>query len=109
MASVAGLRGISGSPAYVASKHAVVGLTKNTATDFGHRSIRVNAVAPGMTETPMLASIEQSFTGDMSFASQALKRKGTPEEIANVIVFLLSDESSFVTGAVWPVDGGWTA
>ncbi|EXJ75457.1 uncharacterized protein A1O5_02153 [Cladophialophora psammophila CBS 110553] len=109
VASVAAMLGLSGCPAYVASKHAVAGLTKNTANDYGCRNIRVTAVAPGMTEIAMLSSVEESFEGDMAFAAQALKRKGKPEEIAHVIVSLLSDETSFVIGALWPVDSGWTA
>ena len=76
MASVAAIFGLRDSVAYVASKHAVVGLTKSTATDFGHQNIRVNAVAPELIETPMLRGIKEAWNTEVTFAEQALARKG---------------------------------
>jgi NAD(P)-dependent dehydrogenase (short-subunit alcohol dehydrogenase family) len=109
-ASVAGLVGGT-SPAYSASKHGVVGLTKTAALDYATRGIRVNAVCPGVIRTPMidrvLASrpeVEQVF-----LACEPVGRFGTPEEIAAAVVWLSSDAASFLTGVALPVDGGWVA
>ena len=108
--STAGLIGIPNRPVYVASKHAVVGLTREMAIEFAGRGIRVNAVAPGMILTPMT----KSYFADPADAerirhSMPLGREGRPEEIAAVILFLASDDASFVTGAIIPADGGFTA
>jgi NAD(P)-dependent dehydrogenase (short-subunit alcohol dehydrogenase family) len=110
-ASVAGMIGFAGLPAYVASKHGIVGLTKTTALEFATQGIRVNVVCPGVIQTPMIdrltgktkEAIEQ-FTG-----LEPMRRFGLPEEIANAVVWLCSDEASFVTGHVMAVDGGFTA
>lgn len=109
MASVAGLFGLAGAASYIGSKHAVVGLTKSTASEVGHRRIRVNAVAPGFIETPMLRATDEANGHPHDLTNQALQRHGKPEEIARVIAFLLSDDASFVTGTCLPVDGGWSA
>ena len=108
--STAGLIGIPNRSVYVASKHAVVGLTREMAIEFAGFGIRVNAVAPGMILTPMT----QSYFADPADAerirhSMPLGREGRPEEIAAVILFLASDDASFVTGTVIPADGGFTA
>ena len=108
--STAGLIGIPNRSVYVASKHAVVGLTREMAIEFAGRGIRVNAVAPGMILTPMT----ESYFADPADAerirhSMPLGREGRPEEIAAVILFLASDDASFVTGAIIPADGGFTA
>jgi 2-keto-3-deoxy-L-fuconate dehydrogenase len=96
--------------AYIASKGAVVSLTRTMALDYVADGIRVNAVAPGATDTPM---IERAFARgtdpDALRERHAMKRLAKPEEVAAAIVFLASDEASFVTGTVLPVDGGWLA
>jgi len=108
-ASVAGLRSLPGCPLYVASKHAVVGITKAVAKDVGPRNIRVNAIAPGGVDTPLLREFVVTMGHKQDKSQQALARRADPEEMAKVIAFLLSDEASFVTGAVWLADGGWSA
>lgn len=110
-ASIAGLVGFPNIPAYVASKHGVIGLTKNAALEYAKQNIRVNAVCPGVIKTPMI----DRFTGkdkevEKQFASQEpIGRLGLPEEVAEAVIWLCSDSSSFVTGNAIPVDGGWTA
>jgi NAD(P)-dependent dehydrogenase (short-subunit alcohol dehydrogenase family) len=106
-ASVAGIRGIPNSSIYVASKHAVVGMTKSAARENGHRNIRVNAIAPGTIDTPMVQKIEAGIGSRLNTKVQCLDRHAQPEEMATVIAFMLSDEASFVTGACWSADGGW--
>lgn len=107
-ASGAGLMGFANLPAYVASKHGVVGLTKSVALEFARKGIRVNAVCPGSVRTPML----EGFTGGDEAALQGMGkmqpigRLGTPEEIADAIAYLCSDAATFVTGVALPVDGG---
>ena len=110
-ASVAGLVGFQGLSAYVASKHGIIGLTKTAALEYAQLGIRVNVVCPGVIQTPMIDrltgkkkdSIEQ-FTG-----LEPVGRFGEPEEIANAVLWLCSDEASFVTGIAMPVDGGFVA
>ena len=110
-ASVAGLVGTRGGSAYCASKHAVVGLTKSTALEFAKKNIRVNAVCPGIIETPMLQRMikETGMTQESVVNQEPLGRLGMPSEIAESVVWLLSDQASFVTGIALPVDGGYTA
>jgi NAD(P)-dependent dehydrogenase (short-subunit alcohol dehydrogenase family) len=108
-ASVAGLVGFLNIPAYVASKHGVIGLTKNAALENAKTGIRANAVCPGIIKTPMI----DRFTGndkeiEKQFAAQEpIGRLGEPEEVAEAVVWLCSDKASFVTGTALPVDGGW--
>lgn len=115
LSSVAGLIGFPGLSPYVASKHAVAGLTRNAALEYGKQGIRVNAVCPGGIDTRMLDSLaEQATAGAQSSAEMMnplhpMGRIGTPEEVANLIVWLCSPEASFMTGAVIPVDGGFVA
>jgi NAD(P)-dependent dehydrogenase (short-subunit alcohol dehydrogenase family) len=115
-ASIAGLVGSPGMPAYVASKHAVVGLTKVAAGEVGQFGVRVNAVCPGPVDTRMIHAIENQVSPDnpgvVAQRYQAvipLGRYATPEEVANVVQFLCSDLASNVTGAQYAVDGGRTA
>ncbi len=109
--SVAGLVGFQGAGAYVASKHGVVGLTKAAALDYAAQGIRVNAVCPGVIDTEMVARA----TGNRPDAAAALVsmepmgRMGSPDEIADAVVWLCSDRSSFVTGQAIAVDGGLVA
>ncbi|MEG0475858.1 MAG: SDR family oxidoreductase [Carnobacterium sp.] len=126
-ASIAGLTGLPGNPAYVASKHAVNGLTKNLALDYAPFNIRINSVNPAGTSTPMVTeayefvmrkqkenaaagmdpSKAQSMAGEKVHSMQ--KREALPEEQAASILFLASDDSSHMTGATLATDGGWTS
>lgn len=109
--SVAGLVGFAGLPAYVASKHGVIGLTKTSALECAKLGIRVNAVCPGVIQTPMIDRITgkdkeaiEQFTG-----LEPVGRFGQPEEIANAVIWMCSDGASFVTGHAMAVDGGFVA
>lgn len=110
-ASIAGLVGFQNIPAYVASKHGVIGLTKNAALEYAKLGIRVNVVCPGVIKTPMI----DRFTGkdkqvEKQFESmEPVGRLGQPEEVAEAVIWLCSDASSFITGDSIPVDGGWVA
>jgi NAD(P)-dependent dehydrogenase (short-subunit alcohol dehydrogenase family) len=115
-ASVAGLVATPGMPAYVASKHAVIGLTKTAAGEVARQGVRVNAVCPGPVDTRMIHSLEQQLNPDdpemVSRKYQGAIPSGrytTPEEIANMVLFLSSDLASNITGAQYVVDGGRTA
>jgi NAD(P)-dependent dehydrogenase (short-subunit alcohol dehydrogenase family) len=110
LASIAGLVGGFGTP-YVASKHGVVGMTRNVALEYARQGIRVNAVCPGVVETPM---VERAFSAVPDLAAryqetEPIGRFAAPGEIAEAIAWLCSDAASFVTGIALPVDGGWTA
>jgi NAD(P)-dependent dehydrogenase (short-subunit alcohol dehydrogenase family) len=110
ISSTMGARGAAGSSLYVASKHAVEGLTKSAALEAAAFGVRVNAVAPGPVETAMLNRLLSDPARKAGFlAAVPLKRAGTPEEIADAIVFVSSDKSSFMTGEVLRVNGGRTA
>jgi NAD(P)-dependent dehydrogenase (short-subunit alcohol dehydrogenase family) len=115
-ASVAGLVASPGMPAYVASKHAVIGLTKTAAGEVARQGVRVNAVCPGPIETRMIHSLEAMLSPDdpasvgRRYQSNIpIGRYGTAEEVANVVMFLSSDLASNITGAQYVVDGGRTA
>jgi NAD(P)-dependent dehydrogenase (short-subunit alcohol dehydrogenase family) len=110
-ASIAGVVGFPGIPAYTASKHGIIGLTKAAALEYAKTGIRVNAVCPGVIQTAM---IDRFTHGDPKAAEQLaagepIGRVGKPEEIANAVLWLCSDKASFVTGHPLIVDGGWVA
>jgi len=115
LSSVAGLIGFPGLSPYVASKHGVNGLTKNAALEYAKNGIRVNSICPGGIDTRMLDSLADQASGGSASASEMmaplhpLGRIGTGDEVANLIVWLCSPRSSFVTGAHVPIDGGYVA
>lgn len=106
-----GLVGAAGVPIYVASKHAVEGLTKSVALEYALQGIRVNAVSPGLIQTEMFDRTVQTNTELMEYFKTTLPmgRIGTPQEVVNAVLWLCSDASSFVTGQSLTVDGGYTA
>ncbi|MBV9825769.1 MAG: glucose 1-dehydrogenase [Alphaproteobacteria bacterium] len=106
--SIAGLVGLPTSSAYVAAKHGVLGLTKTAAIEYAGSKIRVNAVCPGYIETQMTEDAMQR-RGEAILGHTPLQRMGQPGEIAELVVWLLSDRASYVTGAAYNVDGGWMA
>ena len=111
VSSVAGLVGSQHSPAYAASKHGVVGLTKTAALQYAPHGVRVNCICPAAVLSSMLETLvtRNPHVGERLLASQPNGRFASPEEIAEVVVWLCSDAASFVTGAALPVDGGYTA
>lgn len=115
LSSIAGLIGFSGLSPYVASKHGVIGLTKNAALEYAASGIRVNAVCPGGVDTRMLDSLAEQATDGAQTSRQMMTplhpmgRIGTPEEVAELIVWLCSPRASFITGTAIPIDGGYVA
>ena len=110
MASVLGVVGGPRSPAYAAAKHGVIGLTQTAAWEYGAKGIRINVVGPGYIHTPMVKSLEDKPEAlEALIAAHALGRLGRAEEVAEMVAWLASDRASFVTGAFYPVDGGYLA
>jgi NAD(P)-dependent dehydrogenase (short-subunit alcohol dehydrogenase family) len=108
MASILGQVGTPRSAAYVAAKHGVVGLTQTAALEYAARGVRVNAVGPGYIDTPLLKNLSDEARAGL-VALHPIGRLGRAEEVAELVVWLSSDRASFVTGAYYPVDGGYLA
>lgn len=110
MASIAGFSAGGGGAAYTTSKHAIIGYTKQLAFDYAKNGIHINAIAPGAIKTPMNAA---DFAGDGAMAKQVAeqtpaKRWATPQEVADLTLFLTSPQADYINGAVVPIDGGWS-
>jgi len=113
MSSVLGLVGLPGYPAYVASKHGVVGLTKTAALEYAQTGIRINAVCPGAVRTPLMNRMINDNPGviseDLLVSLEPIGRVANPEEVADAVVWLSSSQASYITGVALPIDGGLSA
>jgi len=110
MASILGAVGFDSSAGYVAAKHGVVGLTQNAAIEYSAKGIRINTVAPGFIDTPLLSKAGMDDNAKKGLISlHPIGRLGKPEEVAELVVWLSSDKASFVTGSYYPVDGAYLA
>lgn len=108
MSSANGVVGLAGLGPYTAAKHGVIGLTRTAALEFAGKGVRVNAVGPGYVDTPRMRETPPEVL-EMFAAAHPMGRLARREEVARLVAFLLSDESSFTTGAFYPMDGGYTA
>jgi NAD(P)-dependent dehydrogenase (short-subunit alcohol dehydrogenase family) len=109
MSSILGQVAFRGSPAYVAAKHGMLGLTRTAAVDYAQQNIRVNAVGPGFIRTPLLEKNMTEETLKAIAGMHPMNRLGTVAEVASMVLWLASDQASFVTGAYFAVDGGYLA
>ena len=110
MASILGQVAFANSSAYVASKHGVIGLTKNAAVEYASQGVRVNSIRPAFIRTPLIAGIEaDEQVRNLLISLHPIGRLGEPEEVAELVIWLSSDLASFVTGSYYPIDGGYLA
>jgi NAD(P)-dependent dehydrogenase (short-subunit alcohol dehydrogenase family) len=110
VASILGWVAFANSPAYVASKHAVIGLTRTAAVEYAKQGVRVNAVGPGFIRTSMIEALEQNEEAyNMLISLHPIGRLGEADEVAELVLFLSTERASFITGAYYPVDGGYLA
>lgn len=110
MSSILGKVAFATAPAYAAAKHGVIGLTQNAAVEYGQLGIRINAVGPGFIQTPMISVLDQDpAVKEQLIALHPIGRLGEPQEVAELVIWLSSEKASFVTGAYYPVDGGYLA
>ena len=109
-ASILGMVGMATAPAYTAAKHGVIGLTKAAAIAYSGQGLRINAIGPGFIHTPMINALEEDPDVKAGLiAAHPIGRLGLPEEVAELVVWLASSRASFITGAYYPVDGGYLA
>ena len=109
-ASILGMVGMATAPAYTAAKHGVIGLTKAAAIAYSGQGLRINAIGPGFIHTPMINALEEDPDVKAALiAAHPIGRLGLPEEVAELVVWLASSRASFITGAYYPVDGGYLA
>lgn len=108
MASILGQVGTAGSPGYVAAKHGMIGLTQTAAIEYATKNIRINAVGPGYIDTPLLSQLSPEVRQQL-VELHPIGRLGKADEVAELVIWLSSDKASFVTGAYYPVDGGYLA